>query len=122
MSLTFGSRARLRSHQQFQAVQQQGRRVAARYLTVLALPNTLGRDRLGIIASRRLGDAVERNRAKRRIRELFRQCADRDDRSGNGRTLDLVAIARRELTTAPLVDVGSEFSRAIRTLRTTRRA
>ena len=32
-----------------------------------------GRDRLGIIASRRFGGAVVRTRAKRRLREAFRR-------------------------------------------------
>ena len=53
-------------------MQETGRRVATKYVTLLGKANTLGHDRLGVIASRRLGNAVMRNRAKRRLRELFR--------------------------------------------------
>ncbi len=41
--------------------------------TVLVAPNDAGIARLGIVASRKLGDAVRRNRAKRLIREVFRR-------------------------------------------------
>lgn len=37
------------------------------------IPNTLGHPRLGITASRKVGDAVVRNRAKRRVRDIFRR-------------------------------------------------
>ncbi len=42
-------------------------------LVVLAFaPNNLPQNRYGIVASRRLGNAVARNRAKRRLRETIR--------------------------------------------------
>ena len=41
-------------------------------MTFFSLNNGLNVARLGIIATRRLGGAVRRNRAKRCVRELFR--------------------------------------------------
>ena len=41
--------------------------------TVFSLPNDFERKRLGIIASKKVGNAVARNRVKRTIREIFRQ-------------------------------------------------
>ena len=120
MPLTHGPDARLLSRDEFTAVQQHGRRVATRTLTLLAIPNTLGRDRLGIVASRRMGGAVTRNRAKRRIREIFRQ-RDRSARAADGRrALDLVVIARRESASAPFTEVEKELVTAIGRLRTPR--
>ena len=120
MPLTHGPDARLRSREEFTAVQQHGRRVATRTLTLLAIPNTLGHDRLGIVASRRMGGAVARNRAKRRIREIFRQ-RDGNARAVDGRrALDLVVIARRESATAPFAEIEKELVTAIGRLRTTR--
>lgn len=49
-----------------------GRRAHGRYLTVIAAPADSPRARLGIVASRKLGGAVARNRAKRLIRNVFR--------------------------------------------------
>ena len=97
-----------------------GRRVATRYLTLLGRPNALERDRLGIVASRRIGGAVVRNRAKRRLREMFRRgLATGAPRPGD-RTLDVVVIARRELVDAPFAAVEADFQNALRRLRSAR--
>src|SRR6476646_8486102 len=96
MSLKFRRDMRLRSRGQFDHVQKGGRRVSTRFFTLLGSPNSVEIDRLGIIASRRLGGAIQRNRAKRRVREVFRRQAPI-----GGRTLDLVAIVRQSLTEAP---------------------
>jgi ribonuclease P protein component len=117
MTTSFGPDVRLRSHREFAAAQKRGRRIPARLFTLLALPNTLGRDRLGVIASRRLGGAVVRNRAKRRVRALFRDC--RSQAAGR-RTFDLVVIPRRELADAPFPVLQADFRTAVEKLRAVR--
>jgi ribonuclease P protein component len=114
--LNLGPAARLRSHSQFKRVQDRGRRVARRSMTMLGLPNACDCDRLGIIASRRLGGAVVRNRAKRRLREVFRRMPP-DPADRPALHLDLVAIARRELLTLPFTAIETDFHVAVRTLR-----
>lgn len=84
-----------------------------RYLILLGCPNNLTTDRFGIIASRRLGGAVTRNRAKRRLRELFRHSRTDDVRKG----FDLVAIPRREFVDAPYAAIEREFQAALGKLR-----
>lgn len=111
---------RLRSRHEFTAVQEGGRRVAARYMTLLGRPNALDRDRLGVVASRKVGGAVVRNRAKRRLREVFRRGLAADGGTPGDRTLDVVAIARRELVDAPFAAVEADFQRALRALRRAR--
>jgi len=117
MSFTFEPGVRLRSRGDFVAVQDRGRRVTSRYLTLLSLPTVRGVDRLGIIASRRLGGAVVRNRAKRRLRDIFRR-SQRPAGPPNSPALDFVVIPRRELVTAPFSIIQSEFRRAIDRSRT----
>lgn len=64
-----------------------------------------GRDgsRLGITATRRIGGAVIRNRAKRLARELFRQQPIVPG-------LDIVVVPRREFPDAPYLGLQREFS------------
>ena len=113
MTQRFGPAVRLRARAEFQDVQTTGRRATARYLTMLGKPNRGGRDRLGIIASRRVGGSVARNRAKRRIREVFRRLSG--ERPGPG--LDLVVIAKPALLEAPFPAVTADFQAALRKLR-----
>ena len=63
---------RLRRPSQFRAVLSGGIRKSAGPITVYALPNEVGRPRLGMAISRRVGGAVTRNRMRRRMREAFR--------------------------------------------------
>ena len=114
MSHRFGRAARLRSRAEFTVVQTGGRRAPGRYLTLLGRPNTLGQDRLGIIASKRVGNAVHRNRAKRRVRELFRQNEHGVTRPTG---FDFVVIVRSELVRAPFPAVAADFEAALKKLR-----
>lgn len=98
-------------------MQERGRRVATKYMTLLGQPNSGPRDRLGIIASRRLGGAVVRNRAKRRLREVFRRQTASEP---TARALDLVAIPKRELLTAPVRAIEDDFWTAVHRLRGTK--
>jgi ribonuclease P protein component len=107
---------RLRARHEFTSVQERGRRVATKLMTVLGQPNAGPADRLGIIASRRLGDAVTRNRAKRRVREVFRHTTAAPTET-RATTLDLVVIPRREMIGAPISAVEAEFLTAVRRLR-----
>jgi ribonuclease P protein component len=110
----------LRARTQFLEVQNTGRRVVARYLTMLGRPNGGAEDRLGIIASRRLGGAVDRNRAKRRIREVFRRQRSTGGPASGQPPLDLVVIARPGIVDAPFGDVTADFQTALRKLRGSR--
>jgi ribonuclease P protein component len=114
----FRRSARLRARAEFVGVQNGGRRVSGRFVTLIGLPNTLGTDRLGVVASKRVGGAVVRNRAKRRLREIFRR--DQPSRPSTARSLDVVAIARRELVDAPFAAAEADFVAALGKLRDAR--
>ncbi len=103
-SQRFGSERRLLQRAEFQRVFEAGQRTHGRYLTIIAAPGQHRAARLGIVASRKFGNAVHRNRAKRLIREVFRRT---DSRETPG--LDLIVIPRRELLDAAYANFEHDF-------------
>jgi ribonuclease P protein component len=75
-------------------------------MTCFALPNEVGLPRLGIAASKKIGNAVVRNRAKRLVRELFRS---RKPLTG----IDIVVIPRREMVDAPWRNLETDYRAAL---------
>jgi ribonuclease P protein component len=64
---------RLRNPVEFRRVYSYGRRYDGHMMTAFVHPNGLSHHRLGITASRKaIGNAIERNRSKRLLRETFR--------------------------------------------------
>ncbi|MHB8054547.1 MAG: ribonuclease P protein component [Candidatus Aminicenantales bacterium] len=76
MSDSYGPRERIRKKSEFSALYKKGRSYRSRYFTIVFLPNVLGYPRMSAVSSRRVGNAVRRNRARRRARELFRRNKD----------------------------------------------
>jgi len=63
---------RLRRRSEFVAVQSGGRKLHGRHLLVLALQQTLPVGRVGITVTKKVGNAVVRNRIRRMLREWLR--------------------------------------------------
>ena len=97
---------RIRRHSEFQRVYERGARIRGRFSTLFVLPNNQTRGRLGIAATKKLGGAVQRNRAKRLIREVFR-------RNKLAAGLDVVVVPRRELLGATLLALESDYRAAL---------
>jgi ribonuclease P protein component len=104
-SSTFPKHRRIRRRGEFGTVFDGGTRLHGRFFTFLVLPSGLPGSRLGIVASRKFGGAVQRNRAKRLIREMFRQLGPQSSTA----TVDLVVIPRRELLTAEFNQIATDF-------------
>ena len=98
---------RIRRRPDFLRVQRGGARVGGRYMTLVALPNAREESRLGIVAPRRLGGAVWRNRSKRLVRELFRH-----NKPAGG--LDLVVLPRRDFLDASFAALVDDYRRVLR--------
>ena len=105
----FGKSRRLRRRAEFQKVFDSGQRIRARFLTLLVAPAQASTTRLGLVASRKLGDSVRRNRAKRLIREVFRKSAQQDESI----RVDIVVIPRVELFDATYASLQDDFRTAL---------
>lgn len=91
-------RHRLSRSRDFDAVYRKGRSVSTRFLVLYSFPreeDLAGESRLGLAVSRQLGNAVERNRLKRRLRASFDELRE-EVPTGH----DFVLIARPGLTEA----------------------
>lgn len=91
---------RLRANADFQATYAQGKSWAARTMVLWLHKAPEASLRLGVVSSRVIGNAVKRNRARRRLREVWR--LNRHQFHGN---VDVVLVARRNLLTAKWEDV-----------------
>jgi ribonuclease P protein component len=101
----FPSAQRLQKRLEFEAAQSAGRKALLPHFVFLLYARAeAGETRLGIVASRRVGTAVIRNRAKRLIREAFRA-----NRHLFMPGIDVVVIVRRPLEGMKLENVRTEW-------------
>ena len=101
----FSRAERVRRRVDYQRIYDKGVRIHGPYFTLFALANASPVGRLGIAATRKLGGAVVRNRAKRLIREVFR-------RNKVAPGFDLVIVPKRELIQTSLSTLETEFRHA----------
>ena len=112
MRYGFTARQRLRRAREFDAVRKYGRPfrsapfIFSVYIPKGAVEGKPAR-RLGIIASRRVGKAVDRNRCKRLGRELFRLHQHELPDS-----CDCVLVVRREFTDFTFRELEKRFTQA----------
>jgi ribonuclease P protein component, eubacterial len=90
LSESFSKKDRLLRRADFVRVQSRGRKVYTKSLLMMVLENRIGRTRLGIAVSKKIGNSVKRNKWKRIIREIFRR-----NRSLFPNTVDIVVIPKR---------------------------
>jgi ribonuclease P protein component len=97
---------RIRRRPEFERIYKDGARIHGRFMTLFVLPNGGTASRFGVAATRKLGAAVERNRAKRLSREVFR-------RNKLAAGLDIVIVPRREMLDAPFASLESDYHAAL---------
>jgi ribonuclease P protein component len=68
----FSKANRILNRKDFLKLTETGKRVKNRHFTVLFSPGISGTGRLGLTVSKKTGNAVQRNRIKRYIREYYR--------------------------------------------------
>ena len=101
--------SRLRERERFEQVRRQGSCWTDRLIVLCALPNGLARSRFGFSVSRRVGNAVVRNRLKRRLREIVRL-----QREGIAVGWDVVFIARPPIARADYCEIERAVGRLLR--------
>ena len=108
MGFSFGPERRIKRRADFLHVQAVGQRASsAHFVLLVAARPELGCARLGIVVTKKIGNAVHRNRIKRLCRECFRLWPDFVPDG-----IDLVVIARSGAAELGLEEVRVEWARA----------
>jgi len=104
----FPRSCRLTARRQFLEVYKRGRKARRSSFTIFGLPNDVGRFRIGLTVTRKIGGAVARNRIKRVLREVFRR-----HEMKLKPPMDLVVNAQRALLRMPARHIERELRGAI---------
>ena len=96
----------LKENYEFRRMYQRGASAVDRCMVLYCRKNNLGRNRLGFTVSVQLGNAVTRNRARRRLRAACRLNADKLSVG-----YDSVLVARGRTVTAPFEELTAAYLR-----------
>ncbi|MEA2013770.1 MAG: ribonuclease P protein component [Thermodesulfobacteriota bacterium] len=102
---SFGKKERVRKRKRYLSIYQGGGRVHSDNFVVILAPNPSGDKRFGVTVSKKVGDAVKRNRIKRLLREFFRLNKDKLPDSK-----DMVIIAKKDVSLLKYQDVCLELA------------
>ena len=100
----FPKTSRVLKRDRFRQVYDEGRKFQAKYFTAFLLANSIGQPRIGITVTRKIGNSVERNRARRLVREVFRK-----NKWLVPQGVDIVINAKRVLVEAGYHDLEGDF-------------
>lgn len=107
--MKFRAQQRIRRATEFSNIRTEGKRIACGSFFVQGvvgseLPKPSTRSRLGVVASKRVGNAVIRAKAKRLMREIYRKHAP-----GFQLPVDMVMVARPHLLKKSFADSERDF-------------
>ena len=101
----------LRRDDDFKRIYKQGKSTGGRYVVVFCRKNGLDYNRLAYLASKKVGNSVQRNRARRLMRESMRQIGPLEQ------GFDIILIARNTINDRKCADVKKSIETALRKLK-----
>ncbi len=103
---------RINNKEEYNYIYKNGKKIQARHMIVFVASNGLAYNRFGIVSSKKVGNAVVRNRARRQIRAII-QKNWADIKSGN----DFVIVARYNMKDAVFALLEKDFLMAMKKAR-----
>ncbi len=110
VKFAFPKSQRLRKRVEIVGVQRAGNAIHTRYFVVVC--DVQGRGRLGITVSKKVGNAVNRNRIKRLVREFVRTARPVDRPEWLASNLDVVVIAKKRASTVSAAELWRDLASA----------
>jgi ribonuclease P protein component len=107
----FPHKVRIVRSSDYRSLYREGRKIQSERFVLFGRENCIGRHRLGLTVSRKVGGAVVRNRIKRLFREIFRRSSVEIPSQ-----LDIVVNAKPGCVGASFVELRAEFIGSARRL------
>ena len=104
--------SRITLKRQFEHIFSWGNRIEGNSIRIQFCSPYSGHPKVAFVAPRRIGNAVKRNLAKRRLREIYRLA-----QGGAMTPSDMVIIAKAPLITAPFISAQDQFVELIARLK-----
>lgn len=101
----------LRGKQNFSAIYNKGKSIGDRCVVLFYRKNSLDYNRVAFLASKKVGNSVTRNRARRLMKESYRQIVAN---SNLAQGYDLIIIARTTIINLKCADVKKSIEAATR--------
>ena len=98
----------LRNKNDFNRVYRKGKSLGDRYVVLFFIKNGLDYNRMAFLASKKVGNSVQRNRARRLMRESWRQISGQFPVG-----YDIVLIARNSINGKNCPQVMTSLNRAV---------
>ena len=98
----------IKQNHEFRRLYNKGQSAVSPSMVIYCRKSRFAHNRLGITVSTKLGCAVKRNRARRRLRELFRLAQPKMKQG-----YDVILVARTRAVTIPHKKLQADFDRAM---------
>ncbi|MBR4926834.1 MAG: ribonuclease P protein component [Alphaproteobacteria bacterium] len=96
---------RLKKRRQFVRVTNKGRKLVSSGLVLLYAPNDTEANAVGFTVTKKIGNAVTRNRIRRRLREIVRLYLPKFKKTG----YDFVVVGRKATADRPFYRLKKDF-------------
>lgn len=111
MDETFGPSERIRKNKEFFHLYKKGKRYRGKYFNLIYLSSASGSSRVAVVVSKKVGNAVKRNKFKRWIRTLFRR-----NKNLLKDPFDIIIIVKREILEASWLKLQEDYLTAIKSI------
>src|SRR4030065_473130 len=99
---------RIRTKKDFETFDRIGRRYRGRHFHLVYHANAFGFPRMAVVVSRKVGNAVQRNRIKRRVRAPFRR-----NKALFMKPMDVILIAKKEILDLSWPELAVRYAAAV---------
>jgi len=101
----------LRKQEDFDRLRRKGKSIGSKFCVLVYLPNNLGYSRYAYLASKKIGNSVERHRSARLLRES-RRLIEKEYEVPNG--MDYLYIAKNQILNSNCADVKNNIEAAMK--------